>query len=157
MKALLCTAFGPIDQLTLDDVPSPEPGAGQVRVRVKAASLNFPDALIVQGLYQVKPALPFSPGAELAGVIDALGDGVTGWKVGDAVIASTGHGAFAQQCLADANKLTALPAAMDYDAGAAFVLTYGTSLHALEQRAKLKAGETLLVMGAAGGVGLAAI
>ncbi|RQH08962.1 NADPH:quinone oxidoreductase family protein [Paraburkholderia dinghuensis] len=157
MKALLCTAFGPIETLKIDEVPAPEPAAGQVRVRVKSASLNFPDALIVQGLYQMKPELPFSPGAELAGVIDALGEGVQGWKVGDAVIASTGFGAFAQQCLANAERLTALPAGMDFDAGAAFVLTYGTSLHALKQRAQLQAGETLLVLGAAGGVGLAAI
>jgi NADPH2:quinone reductase len=157
MKALLCKAFGPIEQLTIEEVAVPEAGTGQVRVRVKAASLNFPDALIVQGLYQAKPALPFSPGAELAGVIDAIGEGVRGWKVGDHVIASSGHGAFAEQCLANANKLTALPDGMDFDMGAAFVLTYGTSLHALQQRARLQAGETLLVMGAAGGVGLAAI
>ena len=157
MKALLCKSFGPIDQLRLEEVATPEPGAAQVRVRVNAASLNFPDALIVQGLYQAKPALPFSPGAELAGVIDAIGQDVQGWKVGDQVIASTGHGAFAEQCLANASKLTALPAGMDYDMGAAFVLTYGTLLHALQQRARLQAGETPLVMGAAGGVGLAAI
>jgi len=157
MKALLCTAFGPIGQLTIADVPAPEPDAGRVRVRVKAAALNFPDALIVQGLYQMKPPLPFSPGAELAGVIDAVGDGVTGWKIGDEVIASSGYGAFAEQCVVDANRVTALPQRMDFDAGAAFVLTYGTSLHALQQRAKLAAGETLLVLGAAGGVGLAAI
>ncbi|AYZ63986.1 NADPH:quinone oxidoreductase family protein [Burkholderia multivorans] len=157
MKALLCTAFGPIDRLRIEDVATPEPAAGQVRIRVKAASLNFPDALIVQGLYQVKPALPFSPGAELAGVIDAVGDGVTGWRPGDAVIASTGHGGFAQQCVADARQIAALPPGMAFDQGAAFVLTYGTSLHALQQRARLQPGETLLVLGAAGGVGLAAI
>ncbi|KVP68394.1 NADPH:quinone oxidoreductase family protein [Burkholderia ubonensis] len=157
MKALLCTAFGPIDRLRIEDVAIPEPAAGQVRIRVKAASLNFPDALIVQGLYQAKPALPFSPGAELAGVIDAVGDGVTAWRPGDAVIASTGHGGFAQQCVADARQIAALPPGMAFDQGAAFVLTYGTSLHALQQRARLQPGETLLVLGAAGGVGLAAI
>ncbi|MBU9317880.1 NADPH:quinone oxidoreductase family protein [Burkholderia multivorans] len=144
MKAVLCTAFGPIDTLRIDDVAIPEPGAGQVRVRVKAASLNFPDALIVQGLYQVKPALPFSPGAEFAGVIDA-------------VVAFTGHGGFAEQCLADARQIAALPPGMTFEQGAALVLAYGTSLHALQQRARLQAGETLLVLGAAGGVGLAAI
>lgn len=153
MKALLCTAFGPIDRLRIEDVAIPEPAAGQVRIRVKAASLNFPDALIVQGLYQAKPALPFSPGAELAGVIDAVGDGVTAWRPGDAVIASTGHGGFAQQCVADARQIAALPPGMAFDQGAAFVLTYGTSLHALQQRARLQPGETLLVLGAAGGVG----
>ncbi|KVX14382.1 NADPH:quinone oxidoreductase [Burkholderia ubonensis] len=157
MKALLCTAFGPIDRLRIEDVAIPEPAAGQVRIRVKAASLNFPDALIVQGLYQAKPALPFSPGAELAGVIDAVGDGVTAWRPGDAVIASTGHGGFAQQCVADARQIAALPPGMAFDQSAAFVLTYGTSLHALQQRARLQPGETLLVLGAAGGVGLAAI
>ncbi|MGU7775535.1 NADPH:quinone oxidoreductase family protein [Burkholderia sp. MR1-5-21] len=157
MKALLCTAFGPIDRLRLEDVAAPEPAAGQVRIRVKAASLNFPDALIVQGLYQVKPALPFSPGAELAGVIDAVGEGVSGWRPGDAVIASTGHGGFAELCVADARQIAALPPGMAFDEGAAFVLTYGTSLHALQQRARLQPGETLLVLGAAGGVGLAAI
>lgn len=157
MRAILCKAFGPIDQLVLEETAQPEPGPGEVRVRVEAASLNFPDALIVQGLYQVKPALPFSPGAELAGVIDATGEGVTDWKAGDKVIASTGYGAFAEQCIVASNRLTRLPDGMDYDAGAAFVLTYGTSLHALQQRARLKAGETLLVLGAGGGVGLAAI
>ncbi|MGU7779603.1 NADPH:quinone oxidoreductase family protein [Burkholderia sp. PU8-34] len=157
MKALLCTAFGQIDRLRLEDVAAPDPAAGQVRIRVKAASLNFPDALIVQGLYQVKPALPFSPGAELAGVIDAVGEGISGWRPGDAVIASTGHGGFAEQCVADARQIAALPPGMGFDEGAAFVLTYGTSLHALQQRARLQPGETLLVLGAAGGVGLAAI
>ena len=135
MKALLCTAFGPIDSLRIEDVEIPEPAAGQVRVRVKAASLNFPDALIVQGLYQVKPALPFSPGAEFAGVIDAVGDGVTAWRPGDSVMAFTGHGGFAQQCVADAHQIVPLPPGMTFEQGAALVLAYGTSLHALQQRA----------------------
>ena len=119
MKALLCTAFGPIDSLRIEDVEIPEPAAGQVRVRVKAASLNFPDALIVQGLYQVKPALPFSPGAEFAGVIDAVGEGVTAWRPGDSVVAFTGHGGFAQQCLADAHQIALLPPGMTFEQGAA--------------------------------------
>jgi NADPH:quinone reductase len=157
MKAVMCHAFGPIENLAVEDVAAPEPGAGEVRVRVKSASLNFPDALIVQGLYQFKPPFPFSPGAELAGVIDALGEGVTGWQCGDRVIASTGHGAFAEQCVVPVDKLSLLPAGMDFDTGAALVLTYGTSLHALAQRAQLKADDTLLVLGAGGGVGLAAI
>ncbi|WP_334041353.1 NADPH:quinone oxidoreductase family protein [Burkholderia ambifaria] len=157
MKALMCTAFGPIDRLRIDDVAIPEPAAGQVRIRVKAASLNFPDALIVQGLYQVKPALPFSPGAEFAGVIDAVGDGVSAWQPGDEVVAFTGHGGFAEQCVADVHQIAALPPGMTFEQGAALVLAYGTSLHALQQRARLQQGETLLVLGAAGGVGLAAI
>ena len=157
MKALLCSAFGPIDHLRIDDVAMPEPAAGQVRIRVKAASLNFPDALIVQGLYQVKPALPFSPGAEFAGVIDAVGDGVSQWRPGDEVVAFTGHGGFAEQCVADVHQIAALPPGMTFEQGAALVLAYGTSLHALQQRARLQQGETLLVLGAAGGVGLAAI
>lgn len=157
MKALMCRAFGPIDTLRVEDVPSPEPGPGKVLIDVKAASINFPDALIVQGLYQFKPALPFSPGSELSGVVAAVGSGVTNAKVGDRVIAAVGHGAFAEECLADAAALLPLPDGMDFELGASFVLTYGTSLHALQQVAKLQAGETLLVLGAAGGVGLAAI
>lgn len=157
MKALMCHAFGPIDSLRVEERPSPVPGPGQVLVDVKAAAINFPDALIVQGLYQVKPALPFSPGAELAGVVTALGEGVKRLQVGDRVIAAVGHGAFAEQCLADAAQVLPLLPGMDFDLGAAFVLTYGTSLHALRRIAALQAGETLLVLGAAGGVGLAAI
>ncbi|TDA46036.1 hypothetical protein EVG18_18165 [Burkholderia pyrrocinia] len=157
MKALVCKAFGPIDQLLLENVAQPEPAVGEVRIRVKAASLNFPDALIVQGLYQLKPPLPFSPGAEFSGVVDAVGEGVDNWQIGDAVVGSTGYGAFAEYCVADARHLMRLPAGMDFDSGASFMLTYGTSLHALRHRAYLESGETLLVMGAAGGVGLAAI
>ncbi|RKP55808.1 NADPH:quinone oxidoreductase family protein [Pararobbsia silviterrae] len=157
MKALMCRAFGPISDLKLEDVADPAPGAGQVVIRVEAASINFPDALIVQGLYQFKPPLPFSPGAELAGTVHAVGEGVRHLKAGDRVIASTGHGGFAELCVADAARVAPLPAGMDFELGAAFVLTYGTSLHALQQIAKLQAGETLLVLGAAGGVGLAAI
>ncbi|WP_119157159.1 NADPH:quinone oxidoreductase family protein [Caldimonas tepidiphila] len=157
MQALMCHAFGPIDTLRVEDVPEPQPGPGQVLVDVQAASLNFPDALIVQGLYQVKPALPFSPGAELAGVVRAVGEGVAGVQPGDRVIASSGHGAFAQCCVVDAARLMPLPEGMDFELGASFVLTYGTSLHALKTVARLQPGETLLVLGAAGGVGLAAI
>ena len=157
MKALMCNAFGPIADLRLEEVPDPAPGPGQVRIKVEAASINFPDALIVQGLYQFKPPLPFSPGAELAGVVEAVGENVKHLKVGDAVIASTMHGGFAEHCVADASKVAPLPPGMDFELGAAFVLTYGTSYHALRHCAHLKAGETLLVLGAAGGVGLAAI
>ncbi len=157
MKALMCNAYGPIDTLKVEDVPSPVPGPGKVLITVKAASINFPDALIVQGLYQVKPPLPFSPGSELAGVVKAVGDGVTNVKPGDRVIAGVGNGGFAEECLADAARTLPLPEGMDFDVGASFILTYGTSLHALQEIAKIKAGETLLVLGAAGGVGIAAI
>lgn len=157
MKALMCHAFGPIADLRLEDVATPAPGAGEVLIKVEAASVNFPDALIVQGLYQFKPPLPFSPGAELAGVIESVGADVTRLKPGDRVIASTMHGSFAERCIADQHRVLPLPAGMDFELGAAFVLTYGTSLHALQQCARLQAGETLLVLGAAGGVGLAAI
>jgi NADPH:quinone reductase len=157
MKALMCHAFGPIETLRVEEVASPVPGPGQVLIDVKAAAINFPDALIVQGLYQSKPALPFAPGAELAGVVTALGEGVRNVRVGDRVVAAVGHGAFAEECVADAAQLMPLLPGMDFELGAAFVLTYGTSLHALRKIAALQAGETLLVLGAAGGVGLAAI
>jgi NADPH:quinone reductase len=157
MKALRCNAFGPIDTLRVEELPSPTPAAGQVLVDVHAASINYPDTLIVQGLYQVKPPLPFTPGAELAGVITAVGDGVKHLKVGDRVIASTGTGGFAQQAIAEAARVLPLPNGMSFEAGASFVLAYGTSLHALKTIGKLQAGETLLVLGAAGGVGIAAI
>jgi len=157
MKALLCHAYGPIDTLTVDEVPSPVPGPGQVLVTVKAASINFPDALIVQGRYQARPPVPFAPGSELAGVVKAVGDGVTRLKPGDRVIAAVSTGAFAEECLADAARTLPLPEGMDFDIGASFILTYGTSLHALKDIGKIQPGETLLVLGAAGGVGLAAI
>jgi NADPH:quinone reductase len=157
MKALMCRAFGPIDTLRVEEVPSPAPGPGKVLIDVKAAAINFPDALIVQGLYQSRPELPFSPGSELAGVVSAVGDGVANVRVGDRVIALVGQGAFAEECLADAHQVMPLLPGMDFDLGASFVLTYGTSLHALQKIARLGAGETLLVLGAAGGVGIAAI
>ncbi len=157
MKALLCRAFGPIETLRVEEVPSPVPGAGKVLIDVKAAAINFPDALVVQGLYQAKPELPFSPGSELAGVVLAVGEGVTRVKAGDRVIASVPCGAFAEECVADAAQVMPLLPGMDFDLGAAFVLTYGTSLHALQTIGKLQTGETLLVLGAAGGVGIAAI
>jgi NADPH2:quinone reductase len=157
MKALMCRAFGPIATLRVEDVPSPTPGPGKVLIDVKAAAINFPDALIVQGLYQSKPELPFSPGSELAGVVAAVGEGVAHLRSGDRVIALVGSGAFAEECLADAHQVLPLPPGMDFDLGAAFVLTYGTSLHALQRIANLRAGETVLVLGAAGGVGIAAI
>ncbi len=157
MKALVCHKFGPIDDLNVEELPSLEPQANEVVVRVAAASVNFPDALIVQGLYQIKPDFPFSPGAEFAGEIIKVGAQVKGWKVGDSVIASCGYGAFAQECRVDASRLIPLPPEMSPELGAAFVMTYGTSLHALKDCAELSSEDTLLVLGAAGGVGLAAI
>src|SRR5438094_9887691 len=157
MKAVLCKQYGPPESLTIEELSSPTAGAGEVVVTVKAASVNFPDVLIIQNKYQFKPPLPFSPGSELAGVVKEVGSGVSGWKPGDRVIAFTTYGAFAEEVKTEAARLLPLPAGMDYVTGAAFLLTYGTSDHALRDRASLKAGESLLVLGAAGGVGLAAI
>ena len=157
MKALVCNAFGPIEDLKVEDVESPSAGPGQVVVAIKAAALNFPDALIVQGLYQVKPALPFSPGAEFSGVVKTVGEGVSHLKVGDRVMALVPHGGLAEECAVDARGVIPLPDDMDYATGSALLLTYCTSLHALKDVAKLAAGETLLVLGASGGVGIAAI
>ncbi len=157
MRALLCKQYGPPETLVLEDVADPRPGPGEVVVDMKAAGVNFPDVLIIQNKYQVKPPLPFAPGAELAGVVSAVGAGVGTPKVGDRVIASSGHGAFAEKVLVQAGKTIPMPEGMDYETGAAFTLTYGTSYHALVDRAHLKSGETLLVLGAAGGVGLAAV
>jgi len=157
MKAVVCKAWGLPDTLVVEELPDPKPAAGQVALEVKAAGVNFPDVLIIQGKYQFKPELPFTPGSELSGVITALGDGVAGFKVGDKVIAFTAQGAFAQQIVVPARALMAMPPGMDFDTAAAITLTYGTSHHAVVDRAALKAGETMLVLGAAGGVGLAAI
>lgn len=156
MKCLQCNAFGPVAQLVVTDVAAPEPGPGQVRIAVKAASLNYPDALMVQGLYQVRPQLPFVPGAEFAGVITAVGAHVKGFLVGDRVVA-LGLGGFGEEAVADATQILRLPPGMDYAAGAAFFLTYCTSLRGLKNCAHLAPNETLLVLGAAGGVGVAAI
>jgi NADPH2:quinone reductase len=157
MKAVVCNQFGPPDSLRVEDLPSPRAGPGEAVISVKAASLNFPDVLIIQNKYQFKPPLPFSPGSELAGVVKEVGAGVAGFKPGDKVIAFTTFGAFAEEAKTEASRLLPLPEGMDFVTGAAFLLTYGTSDHALRDRAALRAGETLLVLGAAGGVGLAAI
>ena len=157
MKALLCTGFGPLEHLAIREIASPRPGPDQVLIDVKAASLNFPDVLMAQGLYQVKPPLPFSPGTEIAGVIVEAGTEVRGFRAGDRVSAVAGWGGFAEECAVDAGWVTPLPAGMDFETGAAFLFTYETSLHALRDRGRLEAGETLLVLGAAGGVGLAAV
>ncbi len=157
MKALLCSNLGPINTLSVKDVATPIIESHQVLVTVKAASINFPDALIVQGLYQLKPPLPFSPGFELSGVITELGADVIGWQVGDRVMASVDYGAFAEQCAVDAQRLIALPSTLSFTYGAALTLTYGTALHALKDRAHTKTSDTVLILGAAGGVGTAAI
>ena len=157
MKAVLCKELGPPEKLVVEQVPSPKPGKGQVVVSVKAAGVNFPDTLIIQGKYQFKPEPPFSPGGEVAGVIKELGEGVAGLKPGDRVIAASTFGGFAEEMVADADNVIPMPDAMDFVPASAFVLTYGTSYHALKDRAQLKPERRLLVLGASGGVGLAAI
>ncbi len=157
MHAWLCENPVGVDALTWKALPTPEPGPGEVRVRIQAASLNFPDLLIVQNKYQMKPALPFVPGAEFAGVVEAVGDGVTHLKPGQAVACLAGTGGFATHTLAPAALCLPLPPGFGAVDAAAFIMTYATSHHALIDRAQLKAGETVLVLGAAGGVGTAAI
>ena len=157
MRAVLCKSFGPPETLVIEDVPSPVPGTGQVVISVKAASVNFPDTLIIQNKYQYKPPLPFSPGSECAGIVKAVGDGVTRFKPGDRVMAVTTYGSFAEEVVTDQSRVLSIPAGMDFPTAAAFTLTYGTSAHALVDRGELKGGEMLLVLGASGGVGLAAI
>jgi NADPH2:quinone reductase len=153
----LCKQFGPPESLVLEDLPSPQAGPGEAVVSVKAAGVNFPDVLVIQNKYQVKPQLPFSPGSEFAGVVKELGAGVTGVKPGDRVIGFSSHGAFAEEVKLEAAKLLPIPAGMDFTQASAFLLTYGTSYHALKNRVTVAPGETLLVLGAAGGVGVAAI
>jgi len=157
MKALRSHAPGGPETLTLDEVTDPVAGAGEVLVRVKAVGVNFPDTLIIQDLYQTKPPRPFSPGIEFSGVVEALGEGVTGFAPGDRVCATISHGAMAEKVTIATHRLFRLPAAIDFDIGATLLLTYGTTIHALKDRGHLKAGDTLLVLGAAGGVGLAAV
>jgi NADPH:quinone reductase len=157
MKAVLCKAYGPPESLVVEDVPSPTPGPGEVVIAVKAASVNFPDVLIIQNKYQVKPPLPFSPGSEVAGTVKSVGEGVTSFKPGDPALAITTYGGFAEEVKTEARRLLPIPAGMDFATAAAFGLTYATSEHGLRDRGQLQAGETLLVLGAAGGVGLAAI
>ncbi|APE42520.1 NADPH:quinone oxidoreductase [Sulfitobacter alexandrii] len=157
MKAMLSEATGGPETLVLKEVETPEPGKGQVRLRVHAAGLNFPDTLIIRDMYQMKPPRPFAPGGEVAGEIDAVGEGVSGLAKGDRVLAMTGFGGFATHVVADAAKVIKIPDAMPYDEASCLVLTYGTSHHALKDRAAIQPGETLLILGAAGGVGAAAI
>jgi len=157
MKALLSKGPGGPETLVLEDIDEPTPGPGEVRIRVHAVGVNFPDSLIIEDLYQVRPARPFAPGAELAGVIDGVGGGVQDLKLGDRVIGWAGYGAMAEKLVLHASRCIAIPDAMPFDDAAALLMTYGTSQHALKDRAKLAPGETVLVLGAAGGVGLAAV
>lgn len=157
MKAIICAAFAPIEALKYGDFAQPRAEPGEVVIDVAAAGVNYPDVLIVQGKYQTKPALPFVPGSEVAGVVSALGEGVTNLCVGDRVIAFTGSGAFAQQVRVPASQVWPVPDGVDLEVAAGISITYGTSYHALKDRAGLKQGETLLVLGAGGGVGLTAV
>jgi NADPH2:quinone reductase len=157
MHAWLCETLAGADALRWQALPMPEPKPGEVRVAIRAASLNFPDLLIVEGKYQFKPALPFVPGAEFSGTVDAVGDGVRHLRVGMPVAALAGTGGFGTHACVDASRVLPLPTGFDLEDGAAFAFTYGTSHHALIDRAQLKAGETVLVLGAAGGVGTAAL
>ncbi len=157
MKALLSTKIGPPEALEYTDAPDPVAGEGEVVIAVKAAGVNFPDALIIEDKYQFKPERPFSPGGEVAGVIESVGPGVTGVKVGQRVIGSSGWGGYAEKIKLPAQRIMPIPDAMPFDEASAFILTYGTSYYGLKDRGQLKEGETLLILGAAGGVGVAAI
>lgn len=157
MKAILCKEYGPADKLVIEDVPSPDVKGRGVKVRVKAAGLNFPDTLIIENKYQLKPSLPFSPGGEMAGEVVAVGDKVSRFKVGDRVAGLTGYGAFAEEVIVPEQNLLPVPDGMSDEKAAAFTMVYGTSYYALKQRGNLQPGETLLVLGASGGVGLATV
>ncbi len=157
MKALICREYGPPENLSVQDIPDLQPGPGEVVVRVRAAGVNFPDALIVQNLYQFKPTPPFSPGGETAGEVLAVGEGVQRVKVGDKVIALTIWGGFAEQVLAKQDQLIPMPEGLSFEVAGSLLLTYGTCLHALRDRAALQPGQTVLVLGAAGGIGIATI
>jgi NADPH:quinone reductase len=157
MKALLSRQAGGPETLVLEEIPEPVPGRGEVRIKVRVVGVNFPDLLIIQDLYQIKPPRPFAPGGELSGVVEALGEGVTNVKVGDRVLVSPVRSAMAEKAIAGAGNCWKIPDSMPFDEAAALLLTYGTSQHALKDRAQLRSGETLLVLGAGGGVGLAAV
>jgi NADPH2:quinone reductase len=157
MKALQCVELAGPEKLIFGDVEDPKPGSGEVLVEIKAASVNFPDVLMVQGLYQFQPPMPFIPGAECSGVIKEIGEGVNSYKAGDHVFVMAGNGCFAEQVVVEEARVTLVPKEMDFPVAAALPMTYGTSLYALKQRAKIQPGENLLVLGAAGGVGLSAV
>jgi NADPH2:quinone reductase len=157
MKAMLSRRVGGPETLTLEELPDPKPGNGQVLLAVKACGVNYPDLLIIEDRYQFKPERPFAPGGEVAGVVEAVGAGVTRFKPGDRVIGSSISGGMAEKLVLDAERCIAMPAAMPFDEASALVLTYGTTIYALKDRGHLKRGETLLVLGAAGGVGISAV
>ena len=159
MKAMLCKALGLPETLVYEELPDLRPGPGQVVIDVHACGVNFPDYLIIQGKYQTKPKLPFSPGGEVAGVVNSVGEGVSNVAPGDRVLCfiGTGYGGYADQALVKAEMVTKIPPQMDFVTASAFLLTYGTSYYSLKDRGDLKPGETLVVLGAAGGVGLAAV
>jgi NADPH2:quinone reductase len=157
MKAVLCKDWGPPDTLVVEDVPSPKPGKGQLLVSVKASGVNFPDVLLIQNKYQFKPELPFSPGSEIAGVVRQVGEGVHGFMPGDRVMAHIRSGGYAEEVVVDEAHVAPVPAGLDFTVAASFGLVYATAYHALKDRAGIQSGETLLVLGAAGGVGLAAV
>ena len=157
MRAILCKELGPADKLVIEDVPSPQGSGDGVKVKVKAAGLNFPDTLIIEGKYQIKPELPFSPGGEMAGEIIEVGPDVKNLKPGMRVMGLTGYGSFAEEMVIGESRVIPVPDGMKDETAAAFSMVYGTSYHALKQRANIQPGETLLVLGASGGVGLAAV
>lgn len=157
MLAMLSKEVGGPETLVLEELPTPEPGKNQVRIRVHAAGVNFPDTLIIRDMYQMKPPRPFAPGGEIAGEVEVVGENVSNLQVGDRVLGMTGFGGFATHVVADAARVIKIPDNMPYDEAACFVLTYGTSHHALKDRAEIKEGDSLLILGAAGGVGVAAI
>jgi len=157
MKAIVCNKLGPPSDLVYTDTPDPTPAPNQVLVKVKACGINFPDTLIIQGLYQYKPELPFSPGSDVAGIVESVGDKVTQFKPGDEVVAMTGWGGFAEKAAVDVNTCFPKPPGMSMVNAASFLMAYGTSYYALKQRGQLKEGDTLLVLGASGGVGLTAV
>ena len=157
MRALLSREPGGPETLRLEEVADPVPGPGELLVRVRACSINYPDVLIIEDKYQLKPPRPFAPGSEIAGEVEALGEGVEGWKPGDRLIAATGFGGLVEKVVVPARAPIALPPERTFEEGSALLLTYATSIHALLDRGKLKAGQTLFVLGAAGGVGIAAV
>ena len=157
MKAIVCTSYGLPSELEYKEIPNPSPKADELLVSVKACSVNFPDTLIIQGLYQFKPEPPFSPGSDIAGVVEAVGEEVKGFKVGDEVVALSMYGGFAEKAVVNAKMCFPKPPGMSMVHAASFLMAYGTSYHALKDRARLKEGETLLVLGASGGVGLTAV
>jgi len=157
MRALLSTTPGGPETLVLTEIDDPVPGPGQLLVKVRACAINYPDVLIIEDRYQFKPDRPFAPGGEIAGIVEATGEGVTGWSPGDRVIAMLGHGGLAEKVLVAAAMALPLPEGRSFEDGSALILTYATTIHALLDRGRMKEGETLLVLGAAGGVGLAAV